>query len=88
MNDQSESVNKHSFEAESKKDQKLKTCSCRRSKCLKLYCDCLANNEYCGPDCLCIQCRNQEIYKDERNNAIFIIVKKNPKAFDSKLILK
>lgn len=32
-------------------------CNCTKSKCLKLYCDCLANGEYCL-DCSCENCDN------------------------------
>lgn len=30
--------------------RKLK-CNCRKSKCLKLYCECFASGEFCGKEC-------------------------------------
>jgi hypothetical protein len=36
------------------------TCNCKKSKCLKLYCDCFAFGQGCGPDCNCLDCSNAE----------------------------
>ena len=36
------------------------TCNCKKSKCLKLYCECFANGTGCGPDCNCQDCVNKE----------------------------
>jgi hypothetical protein len=36
-----------------------KRCTCKRSKCLKLYCDCFAAKQYCT-GCTCIDCHNRE----------------------------
>lgn len=35
-------------------------CKCRKSKCLKLYCDCFANQSHCGIQCKCLECNNKE----------------------------
>eukprot|EP00730_Choanoeca_flexa_P004123 TRINITY_DN11605_c0_g1_i4.p1 TRINITY_DN11605_c0_g1~~TRINITY_DN11605_c0_g1_i4.p1 ORF type:complete len:231 (+),score=7.43 TRINITY_DN11605_c0_g1_i4:333-1025(+) len=35
-----------------------KSCNCKNSKCLKLYCDCFAHGGYCGPNCNCSNCQN------------------------------
>lgn len=32
---------------------KFKTCRCRNSRCIKLYCECFGWGEMCGPDCAC-----------------------------------
>ncbi len=37
----------------------LRTCHCKKSQCLKLYCDCFANGAYCN-GCSCQDCRNLE----------------------------
>ena len=29
------------------------TCNCKKSKCLKLYCDCFTYGLTCGPECNC-----------------------------------
>ncbi len=33
-------------------------CNCKKSKCLKLYCDCFAAGLGCAPDCNCFSCEN------------------------------
>jgi hypothetical protein len=43
-----------------------KTCNCKRSKCLKLYCECFANNKFCGANCACNGCSNVATHDDER----------------------
>jgi hypothetical protein len=34
-------------------------CRCRRSKCIKKYCDCYKNGATCGYNCTCTDCDNQ-----------------------------
>ena len=36
------------------------SCNCVKSKCLKKYCDCFGNNNYCGPNCRCTNCSNNK----------------------------
>ena len=43
-------------------DMKTKPCcSCNKTKCIKKYCECFANNKLCT-NCLCIDCRNKDIF--------------------------
>ena len=35
-----------------------KLCSCSKTKCIKKYCECLSNNQYCF-NCNCIDCKNK-----------------------------
>lgn len=35
-------------------------CTCRRSRCVKGYCDCFADGRACGPECGCTDCLNTE----------------------------
>ena len=56
------------------------SCNCKNSQCLKLYCDCLRNNGFCGPRCNCVGCENYEGSK-KRKNRIKAIKQKNPLAF-------
>lgn len=34
-------------------------CNCEKSQCLKMYCDCLKNGDFCGPNCFCAGCENK-----------------------------
>lgn len=34
------------------------SCKCSNTKCIKLYCICFKNDEFCGPDCDCKDCLN------------------------------
>ena len=36
-------------------------CSCNKTKCIKKYCECFANNKLCT-NCLCLDCRNKDIF--------------------------
>eukprot|EP00656_Telonema_subtile_P030247 TRINITY_DN3324_c0_g1_i1.p1 TRINITY_DN3324_c0_g1~~TRINITY_DN3324_c0_g1_i1.p1 ORF type:complete len:343 (+),score=22.60 TRINITY_DN3324_c0_g1_i1:54-1082(+) len=38
----------------------LKSCRCRKTTCLKLYCDCFAAGQRCTAKCQCIRCKNTE----------------------------
>jgi hypothetical protein len=60
------------------------TCNCKKSKCLKLYCDCFAFGQSCGPDCNCQECSNVD-ENEERKQAIEAIVERNPNAFKPKI---
>ena len=57
----------HSFiyqENQSKKLLDIKNkpcCSCNKTKCIKKYCECFANNRLCK-NCLCFDCRNKDIF--------------------------
>ena len=33
-------------------------CKCRRTACLKKYCECFQNATYCGVNCQCVSCQN------------------------------
>lgn len=34
------------------------SCTCRKSRCLKLYCVCFASGAACGMGCACVDCAN------------------------------
>ena len=33
-------------------------CKCKKSKCIKLYCECFQNGNTCLPSCKCVNCEN------------------------------
>ena len=47
-------------------DGKKSCCSCIKTKCIKKYCECFANNKCCT-NCICIDCKNKEIYTNIQN---------------------
>lgn len=59
-------------------------CNCKKSKCLKLYCDCFAKGDYCTKECNCINCYNNPKFEDERTKAMNGILERNPGAFKPK----
>jgi hypothetical protein len=60
-------------------DQKKFSCNCKKSKCLKLYCECFANGEYCI-NCNCQDCSNVIGNEEEKDEAFKNIKDKNPVA--------
>jgi len=58
-------------------------CKCKKSNCLKLYCACIANEQFCV-DCNCVCCKNIPANEVSRNEALSQIKQKNPKAFKKK----
>lgn len=39
---------------------KVKFCNCKKTKCVKLYCECFSAGELCGNECKCLECFNNE----------------------------
>lgn len=62
------------------------TCNCKKSRCLKLYCDCFAVLKYCDSTyCNCVQCYNNIDNEDKRSDAIKSTREKNLLAFQTKI---
>ncbi|XP_059831649.1 spexin prohormone 2 isoform X1 [Hypanus sabinus] len=61
-----------------------KPCNCTKSQCLKLYCDCFANGEFCS-NCNCTNCFNNIEHEAERFKAIKACLDRNPEAFRPKI---
>lgn len=61
-----------------------KKCNCKKSKCLKLYCECFAAGAFCN-DCSCQQCQNtvENVSVVEKTRSQ--IEARNPNAFLSKI---
>ncbi|MCQ2820763.1 MAG: TCR domain-containing protein [archaeon] len=55
-------------------------CTCTKSKCLKLYCECFARGKKCE-GCFCVDCMNTEEHIEEIEQAYQRIIERNPRAF-------
>ncbi|CAN0373827.1 unnamed protein product, partial [Ectocarpus sp. 12 AP-2014] len=58
--------------------------NCKRSKCLKLYCQCFAMQVVCTASCNCHHCYNNANQESMRLQAINGVLERNPAAFDAK----
>ncbi|BHF78969.1 Lin-54 DREAM MuvB core complex component [Sparganum proliferum] len=68
-------------------DNRSRICSCLRSNCLKLYCDCFAAGRACE-GCHCRHCRNNlsdDITRRARDFAMRMALARNPRAFKPKI---
>lgn len=66
------------------KQKPLVACNCKKSKCLRLYCECFAKGLVCGVDCNCDGCHNNENLSELRELVVQETLEKNPFAFKSK----
>mmetsp|Transcript_26194 Transcript_26194/g.33959 ORF Transcript_26194/g.33959 Transcript_26194/m.33959 type:complete len:740 (-) Transcript_26194:372-2591(-) len=64
-------------------DRNPKPCNCKRSKCLKLYCDCFGASILCK-GCNCVDCFNDGTKEHERLRAIKSLLQRKPNAFKDK----
>ncbi|OWZ24134.1 hypothetical protein PHMEG_000890 [Phytophthora megakarya] len=64
---------------------KKSPCNCKKSKCLKLYCECFASGGYCDESCNCLDCANTTETEEMRQQAITARLEKNPNAFKPKI---
>ena len=62
-------------------------CNCKNSQCLKLYCDCLRANGFCGPRCHCQNCENHAL-SEKRKQKIREIKLRNPYVFQPIIVEK
>ncbi|TVU41709.1 hypothetical protein EJB05_15253, partial [Eragrostis curvula] len=66
--------------------ESCKRCSCKKSKCLKLYCECFAAGVYCSEPCSCQGCLNKPIHEEIVLSTRKQIEFRNPLAFAPKVI--
>lgn len=64
----------------------LTCCTCKRSKCLKLYCECFRSNGFCSAGCTCTECYNRAEYADVRDQFFAEQLQRNPSSFSSKIL--
>lgn len=58
-----------------------KPCNCKKTRCLKLYCECFANGKTCTSECACFDCCNLVQCEEQRESAKQQILARNPQAF-------
>ena len=68
-----------------------KSCNCKYSKCLKLYCECFSSGDYCV-DCNCTNFHNNpehevKFIQETRNKKVKTILSRDPLAFRPKIPL-
>ena len=61
-------------------DDKRVRCNCKKSKCLKLYCDCFRMQIMCS-GCNCQECNNNAAHDEQRRVAMAAILERNAAAF-------
>jgi len=68
-----------------KLSQPKTVCNCKKSKCLKLYCECFILGQYCDASCNCSPCYNTIENREERDKIVKSLKEKNPAAFRPKI---
>ncbi|KAJ0548846.1 putative transcription factor Tesmin family [Helianthus annuus] len=63
-----------------------KFCNCKKTKCLKLYCDCFAAGIYCADSCSCQGCFNRPEYENTVLETRQQIESRDPLAFAPKIV--
>ncbi|XP_028779281.1 CRC domain-containing protein TSO1 [Neltuma alba] len=67
-------------------DDGCKRCNCKKSKCLKLYCDCFAAGLFCAESCACQDCFNRPEHGSLVLETRQQIETRNPLAFAPKIV--
>ncbi|KAM0846222.1 hypothetical protein ACQ4PT_055817 [Festuca glaucescens] len=86
ISSQSSSPPKKRRKSDNSDDDSCKRCSCKKSKCLKLYCECFAAGVYCSEPCSCQGCLNKPIHEEIVLSTRKQIEFRNPLAFAPKVI--
>ena len=60
------------------------SCTCPKSKCLNLYCECFSRGIYCE-NCNCVNCHNTLEFENIRREAMSSTLERNPNAFCPKI---
>ncbi|XP_034896209.1 uncharacterized protein [Populus alba] len=70
------------------KSEGCRRCTCKKSRCLKLYCECFAAGIYCLDTCSCENCINKPEYEDTVLDMRQQTEARNPLAFAPKVVNK
>ncbi|KAJ7528701.1 hypothetical protein O6H91_15G014900 [Diphasiastrum complanatum] len=80
------SPKKRSSGSKDKGSEGCKHCKCKKSRCLKLYCECFAAGVYCVDSCTCHECFNKPEYEETVLGTRHQIESRNPLAFAPKIL--
>ena len=61
-------------------------CTCKKTNCLKMYCECFQKGIPCGPSCNCCDCKNGNGSHD-REEKCRVLTQKNKSVFNQKLVV-
>ncbi|CBK21727.2 uncharacterized protein [Blastocystis hominis] len=61
------------------------TCNCRKSRCLKLYCECFASDVFCN-GCNCVNCKNNPEHLKEREEVKQALIQRDPHVFEPHVV--
>ncbi|TYG75995.1 hypothetical protein ES288_D03G077900v1 [Gossypium darwinii] len=86
MFDQQRSIKKRKKLSNNTDGDCCKRCNCKKTKCLKLYCDCFAAGIYCAEPCACQGCFNRPEYEETVLETRKQIESRNPLAFAPKIV--
>ncbi|KAG5225297.1 protein tesmin/TSO1 CXC [Salix suchowensis] len=86
VNQSSPKEKRQDYKVSSTDGDGCKRCNCKKTRCLKRYCDCFAAGIYCAETCACQGCFNRPEYEDTVLDTRQQKESHNPLAFAPKIV--